>query len=105
MKLAAGAKKPGYHVRVVDRVFAILEELADGSAKFGDVALAEKLGGRAGPSSWRGLKQGATSDSFAWNRPPRQEMELARSQDQMKMAAGGILNQTSESKRETRNPG
>ena len=44
MKLAAGEKKPGYHVRVVDRVFAILEELADGSAKFGDVALAERLG-------------------------------------------------------------
>jgi DNA-binding IclR family transcriptional regulator len=44
VKLAAGQKKPGYHVRVVDRVFAILEELADGSAKFGDVALAERLG-------------------------------------------------------------
>ena len=44
VKLAAGQKKPDYHVRVVDRVFAILEELADGSAKFGDVALAERLG-------------------------------------------------------------
>src|ERR1019366_5548617 len=44
VKLAAGPKKPDYHVRVVDRVFAILEELADGSAKFGDVALAERLG-------------------------------------------------------------
>jgi len=44
VKLAAGEKNAGYHVRVVDRVFAILEELADGSARFGDVALAEKLG-------------------------------------------------------------
>ena len=44
MKLATNGKNPDYHVRVVDRVFAILEELADGSAKFGDVALAEKLG-------------------------------------------------------------
>jgi DNA-binding IclR family transcriptional regulator len=44
VKLAAREKKANYHVRVVDRVFAILEELADGSAKFGDVALAEKLG-------------------------------------------------------------
>jgi DNA-binding IclR family transcriptional regulator len=44
VKPAAGQKKPDYHVRVVDRVFAILEELADGSAKFGDVALAERLG-------------------------------------------------------------
>jgi len=44
VKLAAGQKNSGYHVRVVDRVFAILEELADGSARFGDVALAEKLG-------------------------------------------------------------
>jgi DNA-binding IclR family transcriptional regulator len=44
VKLATNGKNPDYHVRVVDRVFAILEELADGSAKFGDVALAEKLG-------------------------------------------------------------
>ena len=44
VKPAAGEKNAGYHVRVVDRVFAILEELADGSARFGDVALAEKLG-------------------------------------------------------------
>jgi DNA-binding IclR family transcriptional regulator len=44
VKLAASAKKPDYHVRVVDRVFAILGELGDGSARFGDVALAEKLG-------------------------------------------------------------
>jgi DNA-binding IclR family transcriptional regulator len=44
VKLAAGEKKPDYHVRVVDRALAILEELGDGSARFGDVALAERLG-------------------------------------------------------------
>jgi hypothetical protein len=43
VKLAAGQKKPDYHVRVAAWVFAILEELADGSAKFGDVALAEPV--------------------------------------------------------------
>lgn len=44
VKPAASEKKQDYHVRVVDRVVAILAELADGSTKFGDVALAEKLG-------------------------------------------------------------
>jgi DNA-binding IclR family transcriptional regulator len=44
VKLAANEKKTDYHVRVVDRVFAILEELADGTAQFGDVALADRLG-------------------------------------------------------------
>jgi DNA-binding IclR family transcriptional regulator len=44
VKPATNGKNPDYHVRVVDRVFAILKELADGSAKFGDVALAERLG-------------------------------------------------------------
>jgi DNA-binding IclR family transcriptional regulator len=40
----AREEKGNYNVRVVDRVVAILEELADGAGKFGDVALAEKLG-------------------------------------------------------------
>jgi DNA-binding IclR family transcriptional regulator len=44
VKLAAVRKKADYHVRVVDRALAILEELGDGSARFGDVALAERLG-------------------------------------------------------------
>ncbi|MGP8243957.1 MAG: IclR family transcriptional regulator [Bryobacteraceae bacterium] len=44
MKPVAIEKNPDYHVRVVDRALAILEELADGSVRFGDVALAERLG-------------------------------------------------------------
>ena len=44
MKPVKGEKKPNYQVRAVDRVVAILDELADGSGEFGDVALAEKLG-------------------------------------------------------------
>ncbi len=44
MKLSVREKTPDYHVRVVDRVIGILEELADESAKWGNVALAEKLG-------------------------------------------------------------
>ncbi len=43
MKPARGEGKPGYHVRVVDRALAILNELAQGSTKLGDVALSEKL--------------------------------------------------------------
>jgi DNA-binding IclR family transcriptional regulator len=44
VKPATREKTPDYHVRVIDRIAAILEELADGSANLGDVALAEKLG-------------------------------------------------------------
>src|ERR1039457_3431627 len=44
VKPAIDERKPDYHVRVVDRALAILEELAGGAGKLGDVALAEKLG-------------------------------------------------------------
>lgn len=44
MKPATCEKKPDYQVRVIDRVIAILGELADASGSFGDVALADKLG-------------------------------------------------------------
>ena len=37
-------KEPHYQVRVIDRVVAILDELAHGSTELGDVELAKKLG-------------------------------------------------------------